>query len=132
MYLDLQEVYWWGGFKRNIAKFMAKCPNCIQVKAEHQILGGLTQVMDVKWEDINIDFVVYLPQTHRQNDSIWVIVDILMKFGHFIPVRYTYMQRSMLVSTLMRLCICMESLCPSSRIEVPNSFLIFRGLFKRG
>ncbi|KAH0637947.1 hypothetical protein KY290_036496 [Solanum tuberosum] len=32
MYRDLREVYWWNGMKRYIADFVAKCPNCEQVK----------------------------------------------------------------------------------------------------
>ncbi|KAH0655149.1 hypothetical protein KY290_030942 [Solanum tuberosum] len=31
MYRDLREVYWWNGMKRDIADFVAKCPNCQQV-----------------------------------------------------------------------------------------------------
>ncbi|XP_069151936.1 uncharacterized protein [Solanum lycopersicum] len=36
MYHDLREIYWWEGFKRDIEEFVAKCPNCQQVKAEYQ------------------------------------------------------------------------------------------------
>ncbi|XP_070005367.1 uncharacterized protein [Nicotiana sylvestris] len=35
MYHDLKEVYWWNDMKKNIADFVAKCPNCQQVKVEH-------------------------------------------------------------------------------------------------
>ena len=44
-----------------------------------------------KWEDISMDFEVGLPHTSKGYDSIWVIVDHLTKFAHFIPVdtRYT-------------------------------------------
>ena len=42
MYRDLREVYWWGGMKRYIAKFVSECPNCQHVKAEHQRSGGPT------------------------------------------------------------------------------------------
>ncbi|XP_070005497.1 uncharacterized protein [Nicotiana sylvestris] len=40
MYHDLKEVYWWNNMKRDVADFVAKCPNCQQVKAEHQRPGG--------------------------------------------------------------------------------------------
>ena len=79
--------------KKDIADFVAKCPNCQQVKADHQRLGGLTQNIDIpkcKWEDINMDFIVGLPRTRRQDDSIWVIVDRLTKSKHFLPVKVTY------------------------------------------
>ena len=31
-------------------------------------------------------FVTGLPQTRRQHDAIWVIVDRLTKSAHFLPV----------------------------------------------
>ena len=37
-----------------------------------------------------MDFLVGLPQTQKQCDSIWVFVDRLTKFTHFIPVKSTY------------------------------------------
>ncbi|KAH0689512.1 hypothetical protein KY289_016870 [Solanum tuberosum] len=60
MYRDLRKVYWWNGMKRDIADFVAKCPNCQQVKVEHQKPGGMTQEIDIptwKWEGINMDFI---------------------------------------------------------------------------
>ena len=61
MYYILKEVYWWDILKRDIAEFVAKYPNCQQVKFEHLYPSGLTQTMEVptwKWEEINMDFVV--------------------------------------------------------------------------
>jgi hypothetical protein len=37
-----------------------------------------------------MDFIVGLPHTQAGYDSIWVIVDRLMKVAHFIPVKTTY------------------------------------------
>ncbi|WMV54994.1 hypothetical protein MTR67_048379 [Solanum verrucosum] len=79
--------------KRDIANFVARCSNCQQVKAEHQGPGGLTQDIDTptwKWEEVNMDFVVGLPRTRMQHDSIWVIVDRLTKSAHFLPVKVSY------------------------------------------
>ena len=49
-------------------------------------LGGMTQENDIptwKWEVINMDFIKGLPRTHRQHDSIWVIVDWRTKSSRF-------------------------------------------------
>lgn len=37
-----------------------------------------------------MDFVTKLPKTSGGNDAIWVIVDLLTKSTHFIPIRETY------------------------------------------
>ena len=37
-----------------------------------------------------MDFVVGLPRTRKQHDSIWVIVDRITKSAHFLPVKVTY------------------------------------------
>ncbi|WMV45825.1 hypothetical protein MTR67_039210, partial [Solanum verrucosum] len=82
MYRDLWEVYWWNGMKKDIACFVAKCPNCQQVKVEHKKSRDLSQDIEIptwKWEDVNMDFVVGLPHTRRQHDSICVIVDRMTK-----------------------------------------------------
>ncbi|WMV25733.1 hypothetical protein MTR67_019118 [Solanum verrucosum] len=60
------EIYWWNGMKKDIAGFVAKCPNCQQVKVEHQKPRVLSQDISIptwKWEDLNMDFIVGLPRT---------------------------------------------------------------------
>jgi hypothetical protein len=37
-----------------------------------------------------MDFINEHPKTPRDNDSIWVIIDLLTKVAHFIPMRTTY------------------------------------------
>jgi hypothetical protein len=62
-------------------------------EAEHQRPVGLLQPLKIpewKWEEIRMDFIVRLPRTQAEYDSIWVIVDHLTKVGHFIPVKTTY------------------------------------------
>ncbi|KAH0777818.1 hypothetical protein KY290_009229 [Solanum tuberosum] len=73
--------------KANVHK--QKCPNCQQVKVEHQRLGGMGQnieLLEWKWEMINIDYITGLPRSRRQHDSIWVIVDRMTKSTHFLPI----------------------------------------------
>jgi hypothetical protein len=55
--------------------------------------GGLLQllsILDWKWDDISMDFIVGLPMTAYKFDSIWVIVDWLTKLAYFIPVNTRY------------------------------------------
>jgi hypothetical protein len=37
-----------------------------------------------------MDFIVGLPTTQSDYDSIWVIIDQFLKVAHFIPVKTTY------------------------------------------
>ncbi|WMV37480.1 hypothetical protein MTR67_030865 [Solanum verrucosum] len=93
MYRDLKEVYWWNSMKKSVAEFVAKCPNCQQVKVEHQRPGSLAQNIELpewKWEMINLDFITGLPRSHIQHDTIWVIVDRMTKSAHFLPVKTTH------------------------------------------
>ncbi|WMV45475.1 hypothetical protein MTR67_038860 [Solanum verrucosum] len=51
MYHDLRDVYWWSGMKMCIAKFVANCPNCQQVKLEHQRPNGVAQnIVAPEWK----------------------------------------------------------------------------------
>ena len=86
---DLKKTFWWNNMKREIARYVAECNTCRQVKAEHQSPAGLLQPLPIpkwKWEEISMDFITGLPRTRRNKDSIWVIVDRLTKFSHFIAI----------------------------------------------
>jgi hypothetical protein len=72
---------------------VAICDTCQRVKAENQRPAGLLQplkILEWKWEEITMDFIVGLPRTQKGYNSIWVVVDRLMKVAHFIPVNTTY------------------------------------------
>ena len=89
---DLKKIYRWDGMKNDIFAFVAKCLNCLQVKAEHVKPYGHTQMINVstwKWEPIKMDFVVGLPRNRSHHDFIWVIMDRMTKLANFIPVKST-------------------------------------------
>ncbi|CAL8112456.1 unnamed protein product [Prunus armeniaca] len=63
MYRTLRQHYWWPFMKNEIAKYVSKCLNCQQVKAECQKPSRLLQPLPIpewKWERITMDFVFKL------------------------------------------------------------------------
>nr|GFA25726.1 putative reverse transcriptase domain-containing protein [Tanacetum cinerariifolium] len=62
MYYDLIDRYWWPGMKKDIAGY----------------------------EGIAIDFLTKFPRTGSWHDIIWVIVDRLTNFAHFLLMREDY------------------------------------------
>ena len=110
MYLDLNEKYWWYGWKRDVVEYVALCDTCQRVKAEHQRPTGLLQPMKIpewKWEKVGMNFIVGLPRTQRGYDSIWVIVDRLTKVAHFLPVKTTY-TGPQLAALYMKRIVCLH------------------------
>nr|GEY70308.1 putative reverse transcriptase domain-containing protein [Tanacetum cinerariifolium] len=90
MYQDLKRLYWWPNMKEEIATYVSKCLTCAKVKIEYQKPSGLLIQPDIpqwKWENITMDFVTKLPKAVAGQDTIWVIVDRLTKFTHFLPMR---------------------------------------------
>jgi hypothetical protein len=79
--------------KHEIACYVSECDTCRKVKVNYMKPRGLLQplsILEWKWDDISMDFIVGLPQTACKFNSIWVIVDRLAKYKHFIPVNTNY------------------------------------------
>ncbi|GJX93804.1 putative reverse transcriptase domain-containing protein [Tanacetum coccineum] len=67
--------------------------DCSKVKAEHYKPSRLLQQPDIlewKWENITMDFIVKLPRTSSEHNVMWVIVDRLAKSTHFLAIREDY------------------------------------------
>jgi hypothetical protein len=93
MYQDLKHKYWWYRLKKDVASHVALCDVCQRVKEEHQRPAGLLhplKILELKWEEIGMDFIVALPRTSTGYDSIWVIMDRLTKVAHFISAKTMY------------------------------------------
>lgn len=93
MHCDIREVYWWNVLKRDISILFAKCLNRKQVKVKHQKLGGLFKDICIpaeKWKDVNMHIVVDICRTRRKHDSIWIIIDEMIKSTKFTPVKGSY------------------------------------------
>lgn len=65
---------------------------CQQTKYSIQQPYGLLQALPIPgqvWEEISIDFITHLPNSNGKK-AIWVDVDRLSKFSHFISLPSTY------------------------------------------
>nr|GFA51618.1 hypothetical protein [Tanacetum cinerariifolium] len=92
MYQDTKKQYWWPNIKADITTYVSKCLTCVKVKAKHQKLSGLLvppKILEWKWDNITMDFVTKLPKSSQGYDTIWVIVDQLIKSAIFTPIRET-------------------------------------------
>jgi hypothetical protein len=79
--------------KHEAARYVSECNTCQKVKADYLKSRGLLQplsILEWKWDDISMDFIMGLPMAAHKFDSIWVIVDRLSKSTHFIPVNTNY------------------------------------------
>jgi hypothetical protein len=70
-----------------------------------------------------MNFIVGLPRTQSDYDSIWVIVDRLTKVAHFIPVKTTYFGLQLAELYMSRI-VCLHG--------VPKKIVSDRGIGVRG
>ena len=95
--------------KREISEHVYACLVYQKAKIEHQRPSGKLQPLEIpqwKWDSISMDFVVGLPRNPRGLNSIWVIVDRLAKYAHFIPINIIFSLEkltSLYISEIVRL-----------------------------
>jgi hypothetical protein len=68
MYHDLRQQFWWTRMKHETTRYVSKCDTCRKVKADYMKPGGLLQLLSIlewKWDDISMDFIVGLPLMAR-------------------------------------------------------------------
>jgi hypothetical protein len=93
MYHDLRQQFLWTRMKREVARYVFECDTYQKVKADYMKPRRLLQLLSIlewKWDDISMNFIVGLPLMARKFDSIWVIVDQLSKSAHFIHIHTNY------------------------------------------
>lgn len=78
--------------KTDVKRFIRECDVYQRVKAKNLSPAGLSQplpIPDRPWLSISIDFIEGLPLS-QGHSVIWVVVDRLTKFGHFLPLKHSY------------------------------------------
>jgi transposase InsO family protein len=80
-------------------------------------------VPEWKWEEIAMIFIIGLSRTQSGYDSIWVIVDRLIKVARFIPVKTTY-SRPQLVELYMSRIVCLHGLPKKIVSDIGTQFTL--------
>ncbi|GJQ99979.1 retrotransposon-related protein [Tanacetum coccineum] len=96
-YRRLASKIYWLGMTKSIREFVRACNTCQRCKSSTLSLAGLLQplpIPDSIWEDISIDFITGLPKS-KGYKVILVVVDHLLKYCHFIPLKRPFTARSL-------------------------------------
>jgi hypothetical protein len=87
-YRQVRERFSWKGLKEDVMNHAKECTTFQETKDEHTHLTILLQPLPIpehKWEIISMDFIIGLPKAQGK-DCMFVVVDRLMKFSHFISI----------------------------------------------
>jgi hypothetical protein len=83
----LSNKFFWPHMRRDVQRHVERCLTCLKAKSclnPHGLYIPLP-IPNVPWEDISMDFILWLPRSPWGRDSIFVVVDHFSKMAHFIP-----------------------------------------------
>lgn len=83
----IKERFYWPKMEKEVMRYVQKCHVCHKAKGHSHNAGLYTSlpIPHAPWQDVSMDFVVGLPRTQRNRDSIMVVVDRFSKMAHFLP-----------------------------------------------
>ena len=87
----LEAHYYWPHPLRDVRRVIGRCSTRTISKLTKQNTEQYLPLLvpDSPWQEISLDFVLGLPRTRRQLDSIMVVVDHFSKMAHFIACSKT-------------------------------------------
>ncbi|XP_019253895.1 PREDICTED: uncharacterized protein LOC109232588 [Nicotiana attenuata] len=91
-YRRLAALFYWKAMREDVMTHVKQCDTCQRSKYETTSYPGLLQPLklpSLAWSSINMDFIEGLPKSQGKS-VIWVVVDRLTKYAHFIGVSHPY------------------------------------------
>lgn len=92
-YQRLISDLFWVGMKQDVVDYVSRCAICQQNKNLNLSPAGLLQPIplpELVWDEVTMDFIEGLPKLDGV-DTIFVVVDRITKYAHFIPLRHPFM-----------------------------------------
>ncbi|GMI85927.1 hypothetical protein HRI_002262000 [Hibiscus trionum] len=83
--------YFWPHMRKTMENVCASCitrKQAISKVMPHDLYTPLA-ISSSPWIDLSMGFILGLPRTKKERDTIFVIVDIFSKMDHFIPCHKT-------------------------------------------
>ena len=89
--LAVEARYYWPHLRRDIRRIVGRCSTCMIGKMTKQNSGQYMPlpVPESPWQEVSLDFVLGLPRTRRQLDTILVVIHRFSKMAHFIACSRT-------------------------------------------
>jgi len=84
----LSASFYWLGMHDDVKGFILQCAICQYNKYNTHSPYGILQPLAIPnqvWEEISIEFITNLPLSNNKT-IIWVVVDRLSKFAHFVAL----------------------------------------------
>lgn len=88
----LKQVFVWKGMTKQVSHYVRNCQVFQASKSETVVYHGLLQPLAIPhevWIDVSMDFITGLPKS-KGKEVIFVVVNRLSKYGHFIALDHPY------------------------------------------
>ena len=88
----VRKSFYWRGMLGDVKEYVETCPTCQMEKTDHTLAKGNLQslaILEAKWQDVSIDFIMDLPRCKNGEDSIMIVVDRASKMVHLVACRKT-------------------------------------------
>ncbi|GJR39964.1 putative mitochondrial protein [Tanacetum coccineum] len=88
----LASLFYWKGMSKAVKMFVRECDVCQRNKPNLEAYPGFLQPLPIPehvWKDISMDFIDGLPSSQGKT-VIFVIVDRLSKYAHFVALSHPY------------------------------------------